>query len=41
MQNLTKSYRGMSILMNLNWDRFLSVAVTVMSLYLGAYLALM
>lgn len=41
MRTLTTSYRGLSIVMNLNWDRFLSIAVTVLSLYIGAYLALM
>lgn len=40
MQTLTKSYRGMSMLMNLNWDRIITTGTVIVSLYAGAYIVL-
>lgn len=41
MQTLTQSYRGMTVLMSLNWDRILCTGVLIGALYAGSYVALM
>ncbi|WP_281282111.1 hypothetical protein [Ruegeria sediminis] len=37
LSTLQHSYRGLSLLMTLNWDRFLSVAAIAIALTAGAY----
>ncbi len=37
MQTIQKSYRGLSLLMDLNWDRVLYVAVIATALAAGAF----
>ena len=41
MQTIAQGYRGMSLLMRLNWDRFLMTAALVAALYAGSYITLM
>ena len=41
MQTIAQGYRGMSLLMRLNWDRFLMTAAMIAALYAGAYITLM
>ena len=41
MQTLTRSYRGMTVLVNLNWDRILYTGALIGALYAGSYVALM
>ncbi|MHA6262044.1 hypothetical protein ACXYMO_02485 [Arenibacterium sp. CAU 1754] len=38
MQTLQQSYRGLSLMMELNWDRILYVATIAFALMAGAYL---
>ncbi len=38
MQTLTNGYRGLSLVMMLNWDRFLYVATIFLALMFGAWL---
>ena len=38
-KTLENSYRGLSLLMTLNWDRFLSFGAIFLALVLGAYVA--
>lgn len=38
MQTLQQSYRGLSLVMELNWDRILYVATIAFALFAGAYL---
>lgn len=40
MQTLTHGYRGVRILMTLNWDRLLYTGALIVALYAGAYVAL-
>ena len=40
MQTLAQGYRGMTILVNLNWDRILFTGALIGALYAGAYVAL-
>lgn len=37
MQTLQRSYRGLSLIMVLNWDRVLYVATIAVALAAGAY----
>lgn len=37
MQAIQKSYRGISLLVDLNWDRLLYVATIIGALMLGAF----
>jgi hypothetical protein len=37
MQTMRQSYRGISLVMQLNWDRFLSLFIIVAALFVGAY----
>ncbi len=37
MQTIQTSYRGLSLLFTLNWDRFLYIATIAGALLLGAY----
>ena len=41
MTAITQGYKGMRVLMTLNWDRLLFAAALFGSLKLGAYLTLM
>ncbi|SEW07955.1 hypothetical protein SAMN04488515_0953 [Cognatiyoonia koreensis] len=41
MQTLTQGYRGVRVLMNLNWDRILYTGALIAALYAGSYIALM
>ena len=41
MQTLTQGYRGMTVLVNLNWDRILYTGALIGALYAGSYIALM
>lgn len=38
MEHIQESYRGLSLLMNLNWDRLLYGATIALALGAGAYL---
>lgn len=38
MQTLQSGYRGVSLLLNLNWDRILYLATILFALMLGAFL---
>ncbi len=38
MQTITKGYRGLSVLMDLNWDRVLYLCTIVFALAAGAFL---
>jgi len=38
MQTLQQSYRGFSLLMQLNWDRILYLLTIAIALMVGAYL---
>ena len=38
MQTLQQSYRGLSLLFELNWDRLLYLGTIALALLLGAYL---
>jgi hypothetical protein len=38
MQTVMKSYRGLSVLVGLNWDRIFAVVTVVAGLWAGAYL---
>lgn len=38
MQTLQQSYRGLSLVMTLNWDRLLYLATIAVALMAGAYL---
>lgn len=38
MQAIQSSYRGLSLLMALNWDRVLYVGTIALALFAGAYL---
>lgn len=38
MQAITKSYRGLSVLMDLNWDRALYLCTIGVALCAGAFL---
>lgn len=38
MQLITKGYRGLSVLMDLNWDRALYMCTMAFALAAGAYL---
>ena len=37
MSTITKTYRGLSLIAQLNWDRILYVAIISMSLVLGLF----
>lgn len=37
MEHIQQGYRGISVLMNLNWDRLLYVATIAFALSAGAY----
>lgn len=41
MQTLTQGYRGVSVLLTLNWDRILTTGALIGALYAGSYVALM
>jgi hypothetical protein len=38
MQTLTDGYRGLSLVMRLNWDRFLYIGTIIFALMFGAWL---
>ncbi len=38
MQTMVNSYRGLSLLVDLNWDRIFSVGTIVVGLLAGAFL---
>lgn len=38
MQTITKGYRGLSVLMDLNWDRVLYLCTIAFALAAGAFL---
>ena len=38
MQTMVQGYRGLSLLMVLNWDRLFSVGVIALALLAGGYL---
>ena len=38
MLTMQHAYRGISLVMQLNWDRFLSLFIIVAALFVGAYL---
>ncbi|MFT5343085.1 MAG: hypothetical protein ACI9BH_002303 [Paracoccaceae bacterium] len=38
MQTMQQTYRGLSLIMQLNWDRFLSLFIVVAALFVGAFL---
>lgn len=40
MQTLAQGYRGMTVLLNLNWDRIICTGVLVAALYAGAYVGM-
>ncbi len=38
MQTLANGYRGLSLVMTLNWDRFLYLGTIIVALLFGAWL---
>jgi hypothetical protein len=38
MQTIQQGYRGLSLLMDLNWDRMLYIGTIALALFTGAYL---
>lgn len=38
MQTIKNGYRGLSLLFDLNWDRFISVGTLIGALFLGMWL---
>lgn len=38
MHTITQGYRGLSFLVNLNWDRLLYIATVFAALMMGAFL---
>lgn len=38
MQNIKRSYRGLSLLVDLNWDRFMFLGTLAIALAAGAWL---
>ncbi|MEJ6479246.1 MAG: hypothetical protein ACI86S_000174 [Paracoccaceae bacterium] len=38
MQTIASGYRGLSLLIDINWDRILYLATIVGALWVGAYL---
>ncbi len=38
MQTITDGYRGLSLVMALNWDRFLYIGTILVALMFGAWL---
>ncbi len=38
MENVIKGYRGLSLLLNLNWDRIFTLGTVVAGLLAGAFL---
>ena len=41
MQTLTQGYRGITVLLNLNWDRMLYTGALIATLYAGAYVGML
>lgn len=41
MHTLTQGYKGVSVLVSLNWDRVLFTGLLIGALYAGAYVALL
>ncbi|MEJ6398206.1 hypothetical protein [Yoonia sp. 208BN28-4] len=41
MQMIAQGYRGVSVLVELNWDRLLTTATIVGSLYAASYIVLL
>ncbi len=41
MQTLAQGYRGVSVLLTLNWDRIIYTGALVGALYAGAYVGMM
>lgn len=39
MQQIMNGYRGVSLLVNINWDRLLCLGTLAIALYFGAYIA--
>ncbi|MFP4275025.1 MAG: hypothetical protein ACLFRU_08365 [Paracoccaceae bacterium] len=39
MQAIKTGYRGLSLLVDLNWDRIIYVGALALALFLGAFLA--
>lgn len=39
MEYIQKNYKGLSLIVTMNWDRFLVIAAILVAFYLGAYLA--
>lgn len=38
MQHIMRGYRGMTVLMNLNWDRMLFLTALALALWAGAFI---
>lgn len=38
MQTIQQGYRGLGLILNLNWDRILYVFTIAFALFLGAYI---
>ncbi len=38
LTTVNHSIRGLGLLVNLNWDRFLSVGMTALAIAIGAYI---
>lgn len=41
MQTLAQGYRGLGVIMRLNWDRIIYTGTLIFALYAGAYVGLM
>jgi len=41
MQTIAKGYKGMTVLVKLNWDRIICTGTLIAALYAGAYVGLM
>lgn len=39
MQTVTRTYKGFSLLIGLNWDRIVTTGTVIGALYAGAYFA--
>jgi hypothetical protein len=37
MQTMQQTYRGISLVMELNWDRFLNLFIILAALFVGAF----
>jgi hypothetical protein len=41
MRTIARGYKGLTVLLNLNWDRIIYTGTLIVALYAGAYVGLM